>query len=152
MLDGYLTKLLFSITRKDLQVDFFRAGGNGGQKQNKTSSAVRITHPDSGAVGEARDERQQTQNRKNALNRLVEHPKFRLWIRMKASAILKGFRDMEDKVHQMMHPRNLKVEELNSYTCDRCNKKSELFLVGVLPPGWILKSEDFHLCPSCKNK
>ena len=37
-------KLLFSITRKDFDVQTFCAGGPGGQHQNKTASAVRIVH------------------------------------------------------------------------------------------------------------
>ena len=50
-------ELLFSVTKKDLRIDTFRAGGKGGQNQNKRNTGVRVTHPDSGAVGEARDQR-----------------------------------------------------------------------------------------------
>lgn len=46
-----------SVSIKDCRVDTFRAGGPGGQRQNKVSSGVRIIHEPSGAVGEARDER-----------------------------------------------------------------------------------------------
>jgi len=35
-------ELLFSLTKKDFRVDTFRAGGKGGQKQNKTNSGVRV--------------------------------------------------------------------------------------------------------------
>jgi hypothetical protein len=130
---------LFSVTRKDLVLRFFRAGGKGGQKQNKTSSACRIAHPESGAVGESREERSQTQNRKNALRRLVEHPRFKLWVKMKAAAILQGFRDVEHKVEMLMRPANLKVEYLQIYTCDDCGAKSEPRSGG--PP------EDWDTCP-----
>jgi protein subunit release factor B len=69
---------ILSVTLKDCRVDYFRAGGPGGQKQNKTSSGVRITHPPSGAVGEARDQRSQLQNKKAAFRRMAESDKFKL--------------------------------------------------------------------------
>ena len=52
------------------RVDTFRAGGQGGQHQNKTESGVRLTHLPSGIVVTARDSRSQHQNRRTALARL----------------------------------------------------------------------------------
>lgn len=101
---------LFVITKKDLEVQFFRAGGKGGQKQNKTSSACRIIHHDSGAVGESRDERSQVQNKKIAFNRLTNSPKFKAWLKLKASAIMQGYRDIEHKVDKLMSEDNIKVD------------------------------------------
>lgn len=103
-------ELLFSVTRKDLVVTTFRAGGKGGQHQNKTDSAVRIVHPASGARGESRSERSQTQNKKIAFRRLVESKTFKLWIRVESAARLQGYRDAEAKVKKMMRPENIKVE------------------------------------------
>ena len=71
---------MMSVGGKDLEWDYFRAGGNGGQKQNKTSSGARVRHAESGAVGESREERSQLQNRRNAIRRLAESPKFRMWV------------------------------------------------------------------------
>lgn len=76
-------ELLFSVTKKDFRVDTFRAGGPGGQKQNKTSSGVRITHLESGAVGESRDDRSQARNKKKAFLRLVKSPRFQAWHKKK---------------------------------------------------------------------
>ena len=59
-----------SVSIKDCRVDTFRAGGPGGQRQNKVSSGVRIVHEPSGAVGESRDERSQLQNKKLAFRRM----------------------------------------------------------------------------------
>jgi len=81
-------KLLFSVTKKDFRVDYFRAGGPGGQKQNKTSSAVRIVHLESSAVGESREERSQAQNKKRAFLRLVESDKFKAWHKKKVAECL----------------------------------------------------------------
>lgn len=107
---GMAKTKLFSIPRKDLELEFFRAGGNGGMKQNKTSSACRITHIPSGAVGESRDERQQTANRRLALERLTSSPIFVAWVRVQAAMIEQGYRDLDQKVDQMMVDDNLQVE------------------------------------------
>ncbi|MBN1129554.1 MAG: peptide chain release factor-like protein [Chitinispirillaceae bacterium] len=48
-------------------VETFRAGGRGGQHQNKTESAVRLRHRPSGIVVVCRDERSQHLNKKRAL-------------------------------------------------------------------------------------
>lgn len=101
---------LFTVPRDDLALTFFRAGGKGGQKQNKTSSACRITHVPSGAVGESRDERQQTQNRKLALERLVASKKFQAWARMHAAVVAEGFANIDRKLDSEMEPSKLAVE------------------------------------------
>jgi hypothetical protein len=52
------------------EVDTYRASGPGGQKRNKTSSAVRIRHPPSGLLVIAEESRSQHENRARALRRL----------------------------------------------------------------------------------
>jgi protein subunit release factor B len=64
--------LLFSVTKKDLDVQTFRSGGKGGQNQNKVESGVRIIHRASGAVGESREYRDQPQNKKAAFQRMIK--------------------------------------------------------------------------------
>jgi protein subunit release factor B len=102
-------ELLFSITKKDFKIQTFRAGGKGGQHQNKTDSGVRIIHEESGARGECRNFRHQHQNKKEALKRLTESKKFKLWLNRKALEVIEGKR-LEEKVEEMMSPENLKVE------------------------------------------
>jgi hypothetical protein len=52
------------------ELDRFRASGPGGQKRNKTESAVRLRHRPTGLHGEAVEERSQHLNRARALRRL----------------------------------------------------------------------------------
>lgn len=57
---------------KQCDVDTYRASGPGGQKRNKTSSAVRLRHRPSGAMSLAEETRSQHQNKARALQRLRE--------------------------------------------------------------------------------
>src|SRR5690242_7895400 len=52
------------------EVDTYRASGPGGQKRNKTSSAVRIRHPPTGLIVIAEESRSQHENRSRAFKRL----------------------------------------------------------------------------------
>src|SRR5262245_5758012 len=52
------------------EVDTYRASGPGGQKRNKTSSAVRLRHPASGLIVIAEESRSQHENKAKALQRL----------------------------------------------------------------------------------
>jgi protein subunit release factor B len=51
-------------------IETFKAQGPGGQHVNKTESAVRITHRDTGLTAHCQDHREQRRNSADALSRL----------------------------------------------------------------------------------
>jgi peptide chain release factor len=59
------------LSAADVHFEAFRAGGPGGQHQNKTASAVRAVHIASGLAVVARDDRSQHRNKAIALERLA---------------------------------------------------------------------------------
>ena len=100
---------LLSITKDDFEWEYFRAGGKGGQNQNKTSSGVRIRHRPSGAVEESREARDQLGNKRLAFAKMTENVKFKAWLRI-TTAKLKGFDTPEEAVEKMLTEDNLRVE------------------------------------------
>lgn len=99
-------ELINSVTADDCEWQYFRAGGKGGQNQNKTSSGVRCIHHPSGARGESREHRTQLENRRAAFRRMAESPKFKRWVQVEAGQ--KASIDAE--VEKMMAPGNIRVE------------------------------------------
>ncbi len=103
-------KPIITVSIKDCRVDTFRAGGKGGQNQNKTNSGVRIVHEPSGAIGESREHRDQLTNKRTAFKRMAETEKMQSWLKIETLKALGELKDIEAKVENMMKEKNLKIE------------------------------------------
>ena len=116
---------VLTVKAKDCEWDYFRAGGKGGQGQNKRSTGVRVTHRASGAVGEARDSRDQLQNRREAWRRMAESKAFQDWAKKEAAGHQQS---IADKVKEWMNPSNLLIEFYDPQidNCALCTDEMEV--------------------------
>lgn len=103
-------KLLFSLTKKDFEIQTFCTGGPGGQHKNAKQNGVRIIHTASGARAEHRDGRDQAKNKKEAFIKLAKSDKFLKWHRAEVARRLGQLADIEHRVNDQMRSQNLRVE------------------------------------------
>lgn len=108
-----MKELLFSVTKKDLEITFFSGTGPGGQNRNKVQNCVRMRHPDSGASSTGQSNRDRQANLKEAFNTLVRSIEFKMWHNRKTQELLTG-KSIEDKVNEQMSSRYMKVENRDS--------------------------------------
>lgn len=59
-----------NIKKSDIEIEFYRSSGPGGQHKNKTATAVRIRHIPTGIIAQASERRSQHLNREIAMERL----------------------------------------------------------------------------------
>lgn len=101
---------MFSLTRKDFRIDYYKGSGKGGQKRNKTENCCRITHPESGAVGKSEEGRSKLHNQQRAFERMVTTPEFQKWHRIETARYLGVLADIDKEVERSLRPQNLRVE------------------------------------------
>ena len=116
-----------TIRAEDIETDVMRAGGPGGQHQNKTESAVRLTHVPSGIVVVCRDERSQHKNRAKAMrvlrSRLFEQREEKARSeRAEQRRTLIGSGDRSQRIRTYSFPQNRVTDHrvgLTLYNLDR---------------------------------
>lgn len=102
-------QLLFSVTAKDCEWQYYKGSGAGGQKRNKTSSGVRCVHPPSGASGESSETRSQLLNKQTAFKRMANSIPFKRWVYERINEIDRG-KTLEKYVDEQLVPENLQIE------------------------------------------
>ena len=108
------------VSSDDLRIDYFRAGGKGGQNVQKNSTAVRLVHLPSGTTVSVQNERSQKQNREAAMKILVSRLlQQELARRAEAQAKIKGEyvpAEWGNKIRSyVLHPYKLVKDHRTSY-------------------------------------
>jgi protein subunit release factor B len=104
-------EILFSVTRKDCEWDYFSGSGAGGQHRNKHKNCVRVYHPPSGARGMCQDYREKGKNEKEAFNRMAKSDIMQKWLRLESAKYVGSLKTIEEKVDDLMQEKNLRVEK-----------------------------------------
>lgn len=110
-----MNKITYTVTKKDLKVTWFSGSGAGGQYRNKHANCCRIQHPETGIIATGQSHRSQVANKREALNNLVNHWKFRAFLSMKLDEVERGEtlkQQCEAMVEELMKPEH--IEEVES--------------------------------------
>lgn len=103
-------KPLFSVTAADCDWSYTRGTGKGGQKKNKTNSAVHCIHRDSKAHGYSEASRSQTDNRRDAFVKMTQTKKFQDWHRMEFMRRTGVMDEIDRRVkHELEHNTKLEI-------------------------------------------
>jgi peptide chain release factor 1 len=109
------------LKEEDLEIETMRAGGPGGQKVNKTSSAVRMKHIPTGIVVHIQDEKSQRRNREKALRILTArvfdlHDSQRRAERAADRKSKVGSGDRNERIRTYNFPQNRLTDHRINYT------------------------------------
>jgi len=127
------TDVEVEIRTEDLQIDTMRAGGPGGQKVNKTESAVRMTHLPTGISVKIQDEKSQHKNRAKALkvlkSRILEAQQQAVADeRAEARRTLVGSGDRSQRIRTYNYPQN----RVTDHRCGLTIHKLDRIVVGEM--------------------
>lgn len=109
------SKSAITIKKTDIEIEFYRSSGPGGQHKNKVATAVRIRHIPTGIVVQASERRSQHLNRETAMERLQAalakrffRPKKRIPTKISASQKVKR---LEEKRYRARKKATRKLHE-----------------------------------------
>lgn len=101
-------ELLFSLTANNFRWSYTKGTGAGGQKRNKTSSAVHCFHDPSGAHGYSEGSRSQHENKSEAFQKCVNTPEFKKWHHLEIARRTGELTNIEQEVEKEL--KKIKVE------------------------------------------
>ncbi len=104
-------ELLFSVTANDCEWSYTRGTGKGGQKKNKTSSAVHCMHRPSGAHGYSEASRSQRDNKEDAFRKMADTKEFKDWMRLEIARRSGQLLEIEDAVNREMKRVTVEVKD-----------------------------------------
>lgn len=124
-----------NLKAEDYRLDLFSASGPGGQHVNKTQSAVRLTHYESGIVVQCQDEKSQHKNKAKALrvlkSRLLDHKRAQEHAkRAQERKTLVGSGDRSERIRTYNFPDNRVTDHRINLTL----YKLDSILAGNLEP------------------
>lgn len=102
-------ELLFSVAAKDCEWSYTKGSGKGGQKKNKTSSAIHCIHRPSGAHGYSEESRSQLDNKRSAFRKMAETKEFKVWHKLETARISGKLNDINEEVDRQL--KNIKIEK-----------------------------------------
>lgn len=109
-------KLIFSVTKDDCDWSYTRGTGAGGQKKNKTSSAVHCKHRASGAKGYSEASRSQLDNRRDAFVKMCETKEFKQWHRMETLRRTGMMADIDRKIAEELSKVKIEIRINGKWT------------------------------------
>lgn len=112
-------ELLFSVTKKDFDINYFSGTGAGGQHRNKHQNCVRLKHLESGIITTGQNHRDRKANLKDAFNSMVNNTQFKIWLNRKiyeqTEKYEKDLKNLEKRVDEAMEEKNLRIEYAENF-------------------------------------
>lgn len=116
MSDNNKKEILFSVTANDCKWSYTKGTGAGGQKRNKTSSAVHCSHEPSGARGYSEASRSQLDNKRDAFLKMIETKEFKTWHHLETMKRNGQMAQIDAKVQSELQKVKLEIKKDGKWT------------------------------------